>query len=94
MAKKKSLTRTASVRSDKSGLLKIADAEPRALRLGLLGSTGKMGRKLSSIILDDVALRDHWQLAYQASGPQDPNFKLLGESEVDVVIDFQLLVQA
>jgi len=60
----------------------------KRIKVGILGATGKMGKKLHYLILDQPEYRDKFQLVYAASGPNDPRFELLAGSGAEVLIDF------
>lgn len=66
----------------------IQKAMSRRIKIGILGATGRMGKKLHYLILDEPEYRDQFQFVYAASGPNDPRFKLMAESGMDVLIDF------
>ncbi len=58
------------------------------IRLGVLGISGKMGRKIQEIVDSDSELGDRFQIVFAASGPQDPRFKTFSKQKCQVVVDF------
>lgn len=59
-----------------------------SIRIGILGVSGKMGRKLESLITEDPHYSLEFKLVFMASGPQDPRFGLMLQDRPDVLIDF------
>jgi 4-hydroxy-tetrahydrodipicolinate reductase len=96
MAKMKSAKSVSPVHPKSTGKTKEAsnDKNPPApssskrIKVGILGATGKMGKKLHYLILDQPEYRDLFQLVYAASGPNDPRFEMLAGSGAEVLIDF------
>jgi dihydrodipicolinate reductase len=60
----------------------------RRLKIGILGASGKMGKKLHGLVMDHADYQDTYHLVFAASGPNDPRFALLETTDMDVLIDF------
>ena len=63
-------------------------APKAAIKIGILGATGKMGLKIEGLIRNDPVYSQKFRLAFLASGPQDPRFDLLSQAPPDVLVDF------
>ena len=63
-------------------------ANAKVLKIGILGSTGRMGQLLRQLVQDETAAGKPVELVYSASGPNDPCFGLIEKDRPDVLIDF------
>lgn len=60
----------------------------RRYKIGILGASGRMGKKLQSLVLDSEVSQNDFQLVFAASGPNDPRFNQIESAGMDILIDF------
>jgi 4-hydroxy-tetrahydrodipicolinate reductase len=60
----------------------------KRIRIGILGVTGKMGKRLQDLIVNDPSYSGQFQLVYACSGPNDPRFTTIRTVKPDLIIDF------
>ena len=60
----------------------------KRIRVGLMGATGRMGKKVQELIVNDPIYSQKFILTYACSGPNDPRFPLIESSRPDVLLDF------
>ena len=60
----------------------------RRLRVGILGSSGRMGTELRNLLAQDADLSREVVLCFAASGPNDPRFETFSHEKPQVLIDF------
>lgn len=59
-----------------------------AIRLGLLGATGRMGRAIQDLLRQDASLGKEFTLAWTSSGREASDLATLNGAQVDVLVDF------